>query len=162
MKRRVLWIEDSAHNENARLSSPVYLSGRYSLTTVLTATDGMEALADEVYDAIIVDIRILPGDHKRWISEYTDRGNSLKAARLGLKLLEVVLNGSAGSWCSRPLKDAAREAHRFGVLSVEAKESLAADLARLNVTAYRNKNAAANSRVLLELFDEVITRTPQR
>jgi hypothetical protein len=160
MKRRVLWIEDSAYNEITQLSAPVYLSGRYDLRTALTASAAMAALADTIYDAIIVDIRILPGEDSWWIREYTHRGQSVKAARLGLRLLEVVLDGTAYPGLKVTLPGAAREPHRYGVLSVEASDSVADDLRRLKVTAYRNKTAAANARLLLDLLDEVAGRTP--
>jgi len=159
MRCRALWIEDLAHTENARFSAPVYLSGRYDLTVALNATSAMSELSRNVYDAIIVDIRLPPGDDPLWIKEYTDRGDSTKAARLGLRLLEVVLDGSDtdNAWRGLTLPTAAREPHRYGILSVETKESL--NLDRLRVGPYRNKEAAANARLLLELLDEVITHS---
>ena len=156
MKRKVLWIEDSARGENVALTAPVALSGRYDLTVAVNATVGLTELVQSEFDAIIVDIRIVPGNDPRWIDEYSNRGASEKAARLGLRLLEVVLGTAGPRWQHEKIKDSARRPAKYGVLTVEAKESLSSHLDRLGITAYRNKHAAASKRLLLELIDEVI------
>ncbi|HEX3069284.1 MAG TPA: hypothetical protein VHX14_12000 [Thermoanaerobaculia bacterium] len=156
MKRRVLWVEDSAFGENGALLTPVVLSGRYDIRTAVTATAGLMELTRLEFDAVIVDIRILPGSDPRWIDEYSNKGRSSKAARLGLRLLEVVLGEPGVAWSNEKVPDEARDPLKYGVLTVEAKESLSADLDRLGVIAYRNKHAAASARLLLELIDEVV------
>jgi hypothetical protein len=156
MKRRVLWIEDSGYNENVALTSPVTHSGRYDMLTVMSATDGLRELARIEYDAIIVDIRIIPGEDPRWIKEYVSRGRGDKTARLGLRLLEIVLGQPGGIWHDHYVLESARRPLKYGVLTVEAKESLQAELDQYGVIAYRAKHAGVSRRLLLELIDEVV------
>lgn len=155
MKQRVLWIEDSALDQNASLAGPVHLSGRYDLTIALTATEGFDALSRSEFDAVIVDIRIPPGDDRRWVDMYYRSFLSSKAARLGLRLLDTVLTGPNTLW-PETLPASAREPAHYGVLTVEGIDELRDDLTRLRVTVYRDKGGSDTPDTLLEMI-EVIT-----
>lgn len=160
-KRRVLWIEDSAFNENTMLATPVYLSGKYDLTIALTATDGYDALQRQEFDAIVVDIRISPGDDQRWVDTYYRSFESLKAARLGLKLLDVVLTGPKEQW-RELLPATARDPERYGVLTVEGINELRHDLSRLGVSVYRDKGRSETPDTLLQMLEEITNRHAER
>jgi len=160
-KHRVLWIEDSAFIENTMLLAPVYLSGRYDPTIALTATDGYDALQRQDFDAVIVDIRIPPGDDQRWVDAYFRSFESLKAGRLGLKLLDVVLAGPKEQW-RETLSPAARDPERYGVLTVEGINELRNDLSRLGVSVYRDKGRNETADALLQMLEEITNRHPKR
>jgi len=155
-KKRVLWIEDSAYNENTILAAPVHLTGKYDLSVALSASEGTNALRKTIFDAVIVDIRIPPGNDKRWIDIYYELGRSNMAARLGLKLLEVLLS-TPPRWPEQ-FPDSAHDRSRYGVLSVESGIELKDDLARVGVSAYRDKGSGPDPTVLLEIIEEIITR----
>jgi hypothetical protein len=161
LKRRILWIEDSAFHENVAFTGPVAMSGRYDMTTVVTATAGLNAICHGDYDVTIVDIRIGPGNDPRWVDEYRNNGENTKAARLGLRLLEIVLGERAHTWRDDVVPERARDALKYGVLTVEPQESLPT-LDDLGIRAYRNKQAAVHKRLLLELIDEVIANSAGR
>ena len=124
MRKKVLWVEDSAYDEISFLATPVHLTGEFDLQVALSATDALERLQRTEYDAIIVDIRIPPGPDKRWIKLYD---GSEKGSRLGLVLLQIVLGKGVPDW-GLELPDAIRDRRRYGVLSVENIRGDAAEL----------------------------------
>jgi CheY-like chemotaxis protein len=156
VKKRVLWIEDSGYGENVALTASVFLSGRYDLRVAITATSGLEELSHGEFDVVIVDIRLPPGEDPRWIAEYGARGASSKAARLGLRILEIVLGNGGAAWSREVFPEAMRNPLRYGVLTVEAYETLASSLDRLGIITFRNKHAAVENSLLLELIDAVV------
>jgi len=156
-KTRVLWIEDSAHNENTILAVPVHLSGRYDLTIALNATDGMAELLQRDYEVVVVDIRIPPGEDPRWLKIYYYLFNSKKPIRLGLRLLQILLGDPDPLWNDN-FPAAARDPSRFGVLSVETRRDLADDLANLRVTVCRDKGDGEDPAILLDTIEMILTK----
>lgn len=152
----ILWIEDSAYNENTQLAAPVYLSGEYDLTIALNATEGMEKLRAGTFEAVVVDIRIPPGENERFLSSYYQLNRDNKATRLGLKLLEVVLGRHDSSWGEFPAT--ARDKSRYGVLSVESGAEFRAALENLGVAVYRDRAGGRDPELLLNMFEEIIAR----
>jgi DNA-binding NtrC family response regulator len=69
-KIKVLWVEDSARLDLPHLAAPIYMDGNYDLVVAETVSDGIAHIQNENFDAIIVDIRIPPGDDPRWIKQY--------------------------------------------------------------------------------------------
>jgi hypothetical protein len=155
-RKRVLWIEDNAYTENTMLAAPVHLSGIYDLTIALNATQGTHHLRRSDFEAVIVDIRIPPGDDDRWDSIYRGLFESNKAARLGLKLLDVLLGPIDSTWSDFPAS--ARDRSRYGVLSVESGSEFRAELERLGIEVYRDKAGGRDPRLLLEMIDDIIKR----
>jgi CheY-like chemotaxis protein len=153
--RVVLWIEDSAFSENTILATPVHMSGEYELVFALSATEGIQKLCERAYDAVIVDIRLPAGDDPRWIDMYYDLGGTDKAARLGIKLLEIVLGTRNVQW-GDPFDDSARDRRRYGVLSVENGADLQEELSRIGVRAWRDKGGGDDPDVLLGLIGTIV------
>src|ERR1051325_6517932 len=122
MKHAVLWVEDGAYAEMAYMSSPLHVSGRYDLVIALSATEGLQQLtrADKQFDAIIVDIRLPPGNDEEFLRLYRQRGESRVASRLGLSLLNRVLKNGA----SEGVPEWHRRAEKFGVFTVEGRDEL--------------------------------------
>ena len=155
-KKKVLWIEDSAFEETAILASPVYLSGKFDLDIAISATHAMNKLASQVYEAVVVDIRIPPGEDQRWKKEYY---GSNKGARLGLVLLRTLLRrGGLDADFGLPADDEApvRDYRRYGVLSVESEREIGPDLAELGV--YHFDKASAEATILLTVIDSILRR----
>lgn len=150
-RRKVLWIEDDAFNELAMLATPVHLTGEFELEYALSATEGLAKLQACEYDAVVVDVRIPPGDDERWVDIYYKEGASTKAARLGFLLLQNVL-GRDRQWTDG-LMPAARDRKRYGVLSMD---DVRAELEAMNVTRYRNKKEG--TRVLLAIIQDILTQ----
>ena len=127
MRSRVLWIEDSALAEVARYAGPVYTSGKYDLSVALDATAGRHMICDSEYAAVIVDIRLPPGDDTAWSNLYLQSRSNKAVARLGLRLLEALLSRAQAivqiegipSWLS---------GDRFGVLTVETEAEIGQNL----------------------------------
>src|SRR5262249_47815261 len=149
------WIEDGAYNENTSLATPVHLSDDYGLSIAVDATQGMQHLRERVFDAIVVDIRIPPGDDPRWIEIYYDLFRRREAARLGLKLLQIVL-GRPEPLFHEPLPSAAKDAHRYGVLSVEGRTDLLTQLTPLGVSVCYDKGRGDDPDVLLKVIDDIL------
>jgi hypothetical protein len=155
MRTKVLWIEDSAFDETAILATPVHLSGEFELDVALSATQAVNKLRASRYDAVVVDIRIPPGEDKRWIKIYY---GSNKDARLGLMLLRTVLRKGGVDWepdFVEKVSEQISDPRRYGVLSVENKAEIGPDLAELQVVHHKDK-ATNEPEVLLALFREII------
>jgi DNA-binding NtrC family response regulator len=97
MRKKILWIEDGAFDEIAVLATPVHLTGEYQLEFALDASQAIRQLESQEFDAVIVDIRILPGDDPKWLNMYYATGSN-KAARLGVKLLQFLLGTESESY----------------------------------------------------------------
>lgn len=149
MRKKILWIEDSANDEMLFLATPVHLTGEFDLQVALNATEALARLQGPAeYEAVIVDLRIPPGSDRRWIKIYD---GTQKGSRLGLVLLRAVLGKDGPDWklqFSKPhlIKDPLR----YGVLSVE---NVAGDVAELEVL-YRDKSDDVNA--LLRLIREIL------
>ena len=155
MKPKVLWIEDGALIEASQFVGPVYTSGKYDLTIALDISEGVRQLMNSEFDAIIVDIRIPPGDDKKWIKFYSQSAFNKIQARLGRLLLYSLLIPSEAKV---PIENIPQwiEPNKFGVLTVESRDELEADLEKLGIKVYRQKTAVMPVTVLLELIEEII------
>lgn len=150
-RKKVLWIEDDAFNELGMLATPVHLSGEFELDYAVSATEAVHRLRACEYDAVVVDVRIPPGDDQRWVNIYYDAGASNKAAQLGVHLLTNIL-GRDKAW-TEGLTPTARDRSRYGVLSMDAEDVRAA-LQSVGVKHYRKKTEG--SRVLLSIIRQIL------
>lgn len=155
MRKKVLWIEDSALDETSILATPVHLSGEFDLDVALSATEAAVKLCECDYEAVIVDIRIPPGEDKPWVDIYY---GSNKDARLGLILLRAVLDRDRSIWHFHPSTQM-RDCRRYGVLSVENKAEIGPELAELNVLYHDKATGGVN--VLLDLIHAILKRTSE-
>lgn len=153
IRKKVLWVEDDAFKELGMFATPVHLTGEFELDYAVSATEAVERLQACEYDAVVVDVRIPPGDDPRWVEIYYEAGSSNKAARLGARLLQNIL-GRDKEW-TRGLTGAALDRRRYGVLSMDA-EDVRAELELVGVTRYHNKNEGA--RVLLTIIREILSQ----
>lgn len=155
----ILWIEDSARYELSELAGPVYYSRRYVLNIAEDATSAVSHVVTKVYDALIVDIRIPPGDHPTWTRLYQENNRNKDKARLGLHLLEWMLgsNGvsSAFNMIGKP-PDWVNPA-KIAIFTVENYHSIKDSLQILKVDHhYLLKTSARRDTILLELIDALM------
>ena len=116
---RALWIEDGARSELSHLSGPVLYDGRIELVLAEDLTTAVEYLLEEEFDAVVVDVRLPPGDDPYWKELHRKAGRDKVHAQLGLQLLRWLLEpghkpelAAAPSWL---------DAKRVAVFSVDTK-----------------------------------------
>jgi hypothetical protein len=154
--RHVLWIEDEATFDLNRLAAAVNVTFRYKLTIAKTVTDALRHLNNGVvYEAIIVDMRLLPGDDPRWarLGEHSDH------ALLGKELILALLRSPKGK-----VQLAEEEipkwigVERFAVFTVEPEKELTRFLSDIGIDrrCYQRKKASLEQTTLLDLIETVI------
>lgn len=156
MRKKVLWIEDDAFNELGMFATPVHLTGQYELEYAVSATEAIDRLSGTEYDAVVVDVRIPPGDDRRWVDIFYGAGANKKDARLGVRLLQNVL-GNDRLWTGG-LPAAARDKQRYGILSMDRWEDISSDLDPVGVRLYCNKRSSEGSRVLLRMIQKILAQ----
>ena len=155
-KIKVLWIEDNALFDLQNVLGPIFMDGRYDLAIAETASDGIQRLMQEEFGAVIVDIRLPPGDDPDWVRLYK-RPYGL-AARLGLALLyslfcqeeAEIKHQRIPPWVSPD---------RFGVFTVESKAEVQPHLDKLKVSVYEQKTAQTSTRVILNILERIIHKS---
>lgn len=155
MRRKVLWIDDGALGELSELLGPIVVDGSYDLAIATNASDGIARIMQTEFAAVIVDIRLPPGNDKNWTSVYYDTGENKSAGRLGLLILRSLLKPENSkiklnipSWVRPDV---------FGVFTVENRREVETELDELSVKVFRQKNINPSNTTLLDLVKEVIT-----
>ena len=88
--KKILWVEDEALVELQYLYAPVVVAG-FDLHLATNASQAVALLRLQRFSALVVDIRIPPGDDPLWQRKYYRHNADPAAARLGLHLLESLL-----------------------------------------------------------------------
>lgn len=151
MRKKILWIEDGAFAEMSLMAAAVYVDGRYDFTIATNATEGIRQIMDNQFAAVIVDIRLPPGNDRNWIEIFNSRRGI--ASRLGLVILQSLLKSEKSS-----IKLQTPEWIRpeiFGVFTVESFRELEAELNDLKITTFRQKDELLSKNALLELIREL-------
>jgi hypothetical protein len=154
MKNKVLWVEDGALVHLPELAAPLYRSGKYDLTLALNASEGLEHLLASEFEAVVVDIRIPPGDQKDWIDIYQAKGNVVEA-RLGLELLRALF-GSSDAKVSLARRPDWLRPDRIAVLTVENWYEVKDELDALGIRFFKQKTTELMQRSLLELVEQIM------
>lgn len=162
MKTKVLWIEDGALGDLDELLGPVNIEGDYDLQIAEDATQAIGDIMREEYKAVIVDIRLQPGDDPQWVKIYNSIETNPNAARLGLLILRSLLPSKTGRPSEvklRAVPDWVRP-EVFGVLTIENVRDLREDLddLRIDEGMYRQKSINPSDTILLELIKKVMAR----
>ena len=157
---KILWVEDEADGGLVRLRGPVEGLAVYDLRIARNATEAVQELLQDKYDAVVVDIRIPPGDDTRWISQYEKYGANPRAARLGIALLhsllrpdkaEVTLHESIPDWIrANPA--------RFGVLTDEGVKEVEDDKVALGILVCIHKPPRPPRTLLLDAIQEILAK----
>lgn len=155
--RNVIWIEDEATFDLNRLAAAVNVTFRYKLTIAKTVSDALRHLKTGVeYEALIVDMRLLPGDDPRW---KTVAENSTGRTLLGQELVYSLLRWPQ---CKVTLDDDEIPPWitpaRFGIFTVEPEKELSEFLTNVGIDRqlYQRKKASLEQNTLLRLIESVI------
>ena len=151
---RALWIEDGARSELSHLSGPVLYDGRIELVLAEDLTTAVEYLLEEEFDAVVVDVRLPPGDDPYWKELHRKAGRDKVHAQLGLQLLRWLLEpghkpelAAAPSWL---------DAKRVAVFSVDTKSEILNTLDALGIELIQQKRADLPDTILRELIDRLL------
>jgi len=137
----------------------VYLDGRYDLVVAEDVSRAIRHLQRREFDAIIVDIRLPPGDDSAWIQLYRKSGADKVAARLGLRMLATILN-SPDAEVTRDGNLSWITPERIGVLTVESYNEVKEKLEAYGIqqSQFRQKRADAPETLLLDIIESVLEK----
>jgi hypothetical protein len=157
MKKKVLWVEDSARLELRNLLGPVFISGDYDLNLAEDATDAIRKLQTNIYEAIILDMRIPPGTDEHWIKIYREREEDKASAHLGMELANWMFNGHSfpyhpPDWI---------KPHHVGVFTVENDPALHAQLEILKIEIFQHKTAGIPDTILIDIIERISGKAPK-
>ncbi len=151
---RALWIEDGARSELSHLSGPVLYDGRIELVLAEDLTTAVEYILAEEFDAVVVDVRLPPGDDPYWKELHRKAGRDKVHAELGLQLLRWLLRPAAGS--SLPGPPAWMSPKRVAVFSVDCRTEILHLLEELGIEVVQQKRADLPDTILRDLIDRLL------
>jgi hypothetical protein len=160
VKTKFLWIEDNANTSLSYLMMPVYNSGKYDPVIALSVAGGLLHLWQTEFEAVVLDIRLPPGNDPKWEELYNRSGHNRGAAQLGLALLVALLRpqespidlGKRPPW----LKPDRIKPERFGVLSVESESDVTNKLKELGILVRLEKTAHTTPKTLLNMVEQIM------
>ncbi len=154
MKKRVLWIDDTEDSMMDPLATTVIINRNYELTISPDASDAQRLLCSEEYDAIIVDLRIPPGDDKEWISLFLKFRRGKLAGELGLELISSFVNPEK-SLIKQKVIPAWISPHKFGIFTVISKSDIENEVNRLGVRVYFQKTAHCPRDLIIKITEAI-------
>jgi hypothetical protein len=154
IRPRALWIEDGARSELSHLSGPVLYDGRIELVLAEDLTTAVEYILDEEFDAVIVDVRLPPGDDPHWKELHRKAGRDKVHAELGLQLLRWLL--APGDQSDLPSPPAWMSPARIAVFSVDCRTEILHLLDDLGIDVVQQKRADLPDTILRELIDRLL------
>jgi len=167
MKTKFLWIEDNARTDLKHLLAPVYMSGEYDPVIAPTVAEGVYQLEHAEFKAVIVDIRLLPGNDVAWETLYTKLGRERGTARLGLCLLYSIFDPRPDDVKLNTIRQRMKDGHswikpkRFGVLTVEDLDlqgDLGEALKSFGISVSEQKTTRTSNTTLLEMVRRIIAQ----
>jgi hypothetical protein len=132
----------------------VLYDGRVELVLAEDVTTATEYLLDERFDAMIVDVRLPPGDNEHWKKLYREAGRDKVHAELGLQLLRWLLGETPSNGLPRAPDWV--EAKRVGVFSVERKLEILDTLETLGISVVQQKRADLPDTILRDLIEQLL------
>ncbi len=87
----ILWVEDETDTRLVERKTRIEGSGKYDLDIARNATEGEKFAKSKMYDLIIIDIRIPPGEGEKWKLYHFDLKNKDLKDRLGILLIKFLL-----------------------------------------------------------------------
>jgi hypothetical protein len=158
-KYRVLWVEDGARYDLVNIAAPVYMDGKYDLVIAEEASSGINYLLKNIFDVIVVDIRIPPGNDNDWINLHKKSGGNKVAAQLGLDFLYTILGHQDAKINLEDKRPVWITPNKIGVLTVESQLELDKYLKELQIKVYHQKRAETPEEILLELIQKILNQT---
>lgn len=156
MKKRILWIEDAGNADLGELSGYMTSLGEYDLTTTIDVTDGIRCLMAKTYDAIVVDIRMLPGELEEWQMLYYELGGVPSEAKLGKHLLYSLCEHPKARIQLGERKPKWLLTKMIGVYTIES--NLQSEMEELEISTYVVKTPAGTEDVtmLVRVVEEIL------
>lgn len=154
----ILWVEDEASVELQYLYAPAVTAG-YDLHLAGDASRAIAELQKREYAAVIVDIRIFPGNDQRWIELYNRAGADPAAARLGFHLLRaLLLPNDEGTKVELDEDEIPKwlTGARCAVFSVEADSAVDDGLRSQGLTKSQVKGPSLDVLALVKLIESVL------
>ena len=155
--KRVLWIDDDADTGLASFLAPLIFDPDLHLQTATNASEAVESLSEDEFDAVIIDVRLPPGSATEWIDLYRMQSVDSGRPRLGLALLRSLLQPESGPIQLQSIP-AWVTPKRFGLLTVESFHEFRDELGRLDLLV-RQKQADTSAKELRELIDSILARS---
>lgn len=152
---KVLWIEDGAKYELREMLGAVYYSRLCTLKLAEDASTAQDALLHSAYDAVIVDIRLPPGNHKLWQALYQKSGRDTINAQLGLRLLEWLccsespMRNQIGAPQLIPSK-------RIGVFTVESQRDIGDRLTEMQIGVFEQKTTFTPDTIIPKIIRRLL------
>jgi hypothetical protein len=130
---KVLWVEDQVENDLVDLFSRAIAAG-HQVTYRPDVTSALALIRKQEYHVVIVDIRLMPGNDRRWSEYFYDRcTGSASFARLGLEMLRSIWHKNPAVPIPEEQRPKWLTPRMTGVLSVELEEEVRADLDDLGI-----------------------------
>ena len=134
------------------------MDGRYDLTVAANATEGFQYLTKEVFDIIIVDIRIPPGESQEFKNIYYNSEQGKINSRLGMELLRFLLSPDKSAMNFSRSTLSWVNSQKIGVFTKEGENELKEDLENLNIQVYQQKTAGISNITLLNIAEEILNQ----
>ncbi|GAB4481893.1 MAG: hypothetical protein Kow00124_30120 [Anaerolineae bacterium] len=158
---KVLWIEDESI-DLARQAAAVYSQVIYRMRIAHTATEAVAILdtaKDIQYDAIIVDMRLEPGEDERWQQLSRQRTRHGRRVLLGQELTYSLLGHEKARVRLNP--GPLIEARQLGFMTIEPARELLPFMKQIGLAEefkqrYVNKTDALPHDALLQLIRYII------
>jgi len=112
-------------------------------------------MAFKEYDALIVDIRLPPGNDPYWMELYRSAELDGGGEKLGIKFLYWLLSRD-GSYPHKPPSWASPE--RVAVFTVESHSEVRSNLDDLGIDLFKQKTTGLADTTLLELIAELLDK----
>ena len=160
--KSVLWVEDQAIHELRELRTAVIMSGQYYLAVVKDGTEAIKALMQQskIFDIIVVDMRIPPGDDKVFSEIYAKHLDEPRAAEIGFHLLKRIFDKGDNNHLA-DLPKYAYDHFRYGVLSIDGKNEIGKALLDLGISNYTHKTGFMPIKTLLQLIVKIDNSLPK-
>lgn len=155
MKPKVLWVEDSARFELNNLTGPIYFYGNYDFQQAENVTSAIEFLKVKEYDALIVDIRLPPGNDPYWRELYRKAELDGGGEKLGIKFLYWLLSRGGSYPHPAPLW---AKPEMVAVFTVENHMEVQDNLDELGIKHFKQKTTGLADTTLLDLIEELLGR----
>ncbi len=153
----VLWIEDESL-DLARQAAAVFSQVIYRMRIARTATEAVKLLSNDLlYDAIIVDMRLEPGDDDHWrqLSQRRTRGG--QRILLGQQLIYSLLGHEEAVVRLQPKPPV--EPHLLAVMTVEPLHHIQEFMQQIGLDPrerYVNKTDGLAHDALLQLIQRIV------
>jgi CheY-like chemotaxis protein len=152
----VLWVEDGAKYELREFLGAVHYDQKCRLELAQDASRAMGLLSKQKFDAIIADIRLPPGNHPSWQELYQKNGRNKSTARLGLTLLDWMINPASELRKTMECSPLSVEPEHVAVFTIESRYDIAEQLDTLRIPVFEQKKTTTPDTILVKIIDDLL------